>query len=205
MSIPILTLGPTHKAALLKHFHALEPEDLRLRFGHRPGEVWLASYVDTLNFDRDGVFGAFDQNLDLVGVVHLAMVDDSAEVGVSVLPSQRGKGMGKALFDRAADHARNKAVGTLFTHCLAENGAMMAIARKNGMQIVRDAGEADAYLKLAPGDGASYTQEILQSRWALFDYALKSQLAAARVMTHAVNESVAAQIPDPPALKGPQS
>lgn len=200
MAIPILSLGPSHRSSLSAHFLALEPESLRLRFGHRPSAEWLEGYVARLDFDRDALFGAFDDQLRLVGVAHLAVMDDMAEIGVSVLPDQRGHGMGQALFNRAADHARNKAVTTLFTHCLAENGAMMAIARKNGMAVVRDAGEAEAYLTLPPPDPASITQEMLSTRWALFDFVLKSQLAAGRVITDAVNESVAPHLAQLPPL-----
>lgn len=198
MSIPTLQLGPSHRPAMLRHFLALEGEDLRLRFGHRPGAAWLEKYVDTMDFDKDAVFGAFDSQLELVGLAHVAVSDDSAELGVSVLPSQRGKGLGKALFERAFGHSRNQSIKTLFTHCLAENGPMMHIAKSNGMEIVRDAGEADAYLKLAPGDPASYTKEMLQTRLALFDYALKSQLAAARLMSSAVSETIVSQVPESP-------
>lgn len=200
MAIPILPLGPSHRPALLSHFLALEPESMRLRFGHQPSREWLEGYIERLDFNRDALLGVFDEQLALVGVVHLAIIGDMAEIGVSVLGSQRGQGMGQALFDRAADHARNKAITTLFTHCLAENGAMMAIARRNGMAVVRDAGEAEAYLTLPPADPTSITQEMLHTRWALFDFVLKSQLAASRVITDAVNESVAPQLASLPPL-----
>ncbi len=184
MAVPVLQLTAAHKPAVLKHFMALEEEDLRLRFGQRIKPEGIAKYVDGLDFMRDSVFGVFGDDLALAGLAHLAMDGKgTGELGVSVLRAERGKGVGKALFARAAGHCRNFRVGTLFMHCLAENGAMMHIAKSTGMKIARDAGEADAYLSLPPGDSASLATEMMQTPLALFDFALKSQLAAMRAVS----------------------
>jgi hypothetical protein len=68
----------------------------------------------------------------------------------------------------------------LFMHCLSENGAMIHLARKQGMRIASERGEADAYLELPPADAASIAKALFADRVALFDYALKSQVHAAR-------------------------
>jgi hypothetical protein len=65
-------------------------------------------------------------------------------------------------------------------HCLAENGAMMHLARKQGMRIAAELGEADAYLELPPRDAGSIADALFADRVALFDYTLKSQAHAAR-------------------------
>jgi hypothetical protein len=57
---------------------------------------------------------------------------------------------------------------------------MMHIARKLGMKICIDTGEADAFLNLAPANPASVTGEFVDQRLALFDYALKSQAMRTR-------------------------
>jgi len=116
----------------------------------------------------------------LAGIGHLARGDGFAELGVSVLPAFRGKGLGGALLARTHMHARNWGVPTLFMHCLAENAGMMHLARKQGMRIATARGEADAYLELSPGDSASIANALFADRVALFDYALKSQVYAAR-------------------------
>jgi hypothetical protein len=58
-------------------------------------------------------------------------------------------------------------------HCLAENAAMMRLARKQGMAIVTEAGETDAWLELPPADAGSHFGEVFEQRVALFDHALK--------------------------------
>ena len=62
----------------------------------------------------------------------------------------------------------------------APNTAMMHIARKSGMAIVTDSGESAARLELPPAGVTTITRELMADRVALFDYALKAQLTAAR-------------------------
>lgn len=173
-------LSRLQRPALADHFLALGGEDRRLRFGVGLSDHGVRDYVERIDFDRDAVFGVFDDEIRLAGVGHLARGDGFAELGVSVLPAHRGQGMGGALLARAHTHARNWGVPTLFMHCLSENGAMMHLARKQGMRIAAERGEADAYLDLPPGDPASIADALFADRVALFDYALKSQAHAAR-------------------------
>ena len=174
-------LSRLSRDALAKHFAALEPADLRLRFGTLKSPAAIAEYVDGIDYDQDAVFGVFDDELRLVGVAHVGrMPDGTAEFGVSVVPGWRGRGVGTALFERAHAYARNQLIRQLFVHCLTENKAMMHIARKADMRIVVESGEADAYLSLPLTDAATITQELIDERVALFDVALKAQLVAAK-------------------------
>jgi hypothetical protein len=47
------------------------------------------------------------------------------------------------------------------------------------MEIHRDYGEADAYLKLGPADPVSVLQEAMEEQLASIDYALKANVRAA--------------------------
>lgn len=185
-TVPVLQLSETNLDALKRHFLSLDAEDLRLRFEHVICEATLLKYVESIDFDRDAVFGVFDDNLELAGVAHLGLRGEIAEFGVSVAPGQRGKGIGTALYRRAYEYSRNHRIATLFVHCLKENAAMMHIARKAGMEIVLDAAEVEAHLHVPPGDPLSYTEEFLDNRVGLFDLALKSQFLAARTFTEAM-------------------
>lgn len=173
-------LSRLQRRALAAHFAALGTEDRRLRFGVALSDDGVADYVEHIDFERDAVFGVFDDDMGLAGAGHLARGDGFAELGVSVLPAYRGRGLGGALLARAHGHARNWGVPTLYMHCLAENGAMMHLARKQGMRIATERGEADAYLELPPGDPTSIARALMAERVGLFDFALKSQAHAAR-------------------------
>jgi len=168
---------------LLTHFLSLDDDDRVLRFGQRTNDTVVENYVRSIDFVNDAVFGVFDSRLKLIGVGHLAYLpvrneDEprTAEFGLSVLREARGTGVGSALFARAAMRSRNAGVGTLYMHCLSHNATMMHIARKAGMDIHRDYGEADAYLTLPPADSASILGEMFQEQAAVFDYALKRQV-----------------------------
>jgi GNAT superfamily N-acetyltransferase len=178
MTSLVQRLDKRSRAALLAHFLALAPEDRRLRFGSSLSAGVVAQYVGRIDFERDAAFGVHDMSLALVGVAHVAFVDDHAELGLSVLPGHRRQGIGSALFERGAAHARNRSILRVYMHCLRENAAIVHIARKFDMRIVVEEGEADAHLELPPASPGSIAGELVTDRLALYDYALKSQVAA---------------------------
>jgi RimJ/RimL family protein N-acetyltransferase len=173
-------LTSVDRERLLTHFLALDADDRLLRFGQIVPDHVIENYVRAIDFSRDTVFGVFDNQLQLVGVGHLAYLPAegdkrTAEFGVSVLESARGQGIGTRLFERAAIRSRNTHVTMLYMHCLSRNSTMMHIAKKSGMKIEYAYGEADAYLTLKPADQSSIIAEMLQEQAAVFDYALKRQ------------------------------
>lgn len=176
---PVRELYTGHRSKILSHLLLLNEEDRRLRFGTQtPNEV-IEAYVERLDFSKDTLFGSFDSQLHLVGMAHLAYIPkvkgqvNAAEFGVSVLPNGRGQGIGTTLLARAAVHARNTSIETLFVHCLANNKTMMHLAQRAGMHVQHTYGDADACLKLQPANSGSIAEEAANRRWADFDYALK--------------------------------
>jgi GNAT superfamily N-acetyltransferase len=183
-------LSERDRHRILKHFLALKQNDRLLRFGtHLPDEM-IAKYVEGLDFSRDTLFGVVSRNFRLVGVGHLAFApskeddditdkDRIAEFGVSVSESARGKGVGSKLFERGAIHCRNADVDTLYMHFLSSNHTMVHIAKKAGMEIFREYGESDAYLKVLPADAVSVLREAVQEQVAAIDYTIKANARAA--------------------------
>ncbi len=189
---PVLVreLSSSDRERLLKHFLALDEDDRLLRFGQIVPDRVIENYVANIDFSRDTVFGVFDEQLNVVGVGHLAYLPAegdkrTAEFGVSVLESARGRGVGSRLFERAAIRSRNTHVSMLYMHCLSRNSTMMHIAKKSGMKIEYAYGEADAYLSLTPADQGSILTEMLQEQAAVFDYAVKRQARRASQMFQA--------------------
>jgi GNAT superfamily N-acetyltransferase len=195
VDIPIRELWPSERPELYEHFLSLAMEDRRLRFGARLSDTTVRDYVARIDFGQDALFGVLDDELRLLGVAHVARSASFAELGVSVLERFRGRGIGGALLGRAHVRARNWGMGALFMHCLTENAAMMRLARRQGMDLVTHSGEADAWLRLAPADAASHFGEVFAQRIALFDYALKSQMASARRLAAALTPGTASRAP----------
>lgn len=188
-TVLVKELGERDRRRILRHFLALDPNDRLLRFGSMIPDDAIAAYVGKLDFKRDIVFGVVNRVFQLVGVGHLAFATAApgkptakervAELGVSVSASARGKGVGSRLFDRAAIHCRNSDVDTLYMQCLSSNQTMMHIARKAGMQIKREYGEADAYLQIPPPSPGSVMTEAIEEQWAVIDYNVKANARAA--------------------------
>jgi GNAT superfamily N-acetyltransferase len=191
-TVLVKQLEQRDRRRMLKHFLALDQSDRLLRFGTVLPDEQVQAYVDKIDFTRDTVYGVYNRMFKLVAVGHLAFApkeksplkvvttkDRVAEFGVSVSRSARGLGIGSKLFERAAIHCRNADVDTLYMHCLSSNQTMMHIAKKAGMEIQRDYGEADAYLRLLPANPASMLQEALEEQFATIDYTLKANARAA--------------------------
>jgi len=185
-SLTIRQLTEFDRPALERHFVSLGAEDRRLRFGIVLSDSALRGYVERIDFTRDAVFGGTGDDLEIVAAAHLAHNGDDGELGVSVLPEHRRRGLGAALLARANTRARNLGLRVLFVHCLTENGAMMHIARHESMRIVTEGSEADAFLELEPADAASRIGEVFEQAVGLFDYALKKQLATPNLIARAL-------------------
>ena len=189
-NIYVKELSEKDRHRILRHFLALEESDRLLRFGTYLPDAMIEKYVEGIDFSRDKVFGVMSHHFRLVGVGHLAFAprgekdeatdkDTVAEFGVSVSKTARGKGVGAKLFERGAIHCRNADVDTLYMHCLSSNQTMIHIAKKAGMEIHREYGEADAYLKLSPANPASVLREAVQEQVASIDYSIKANTRAA--------------------------
>ena len=196
-TVMVKELRERDRRRMLKHFLALDDSDRLLRFGTVLPDEGVEAYVGRIDFSRDTVYGVYNRVFKLVAVGHLAFApkekspgkvvttkDTVAEFGVSVSKSARGLGIGSKLFERAAIRCRNQDVDTLYMHCLSSNKVMMRIARKAGMEIEREYGEADAYLRLLPANPASMLQEAIEEQFATIDYTWKANArAAAKLFT----------------------
>lgn len=176
-TVMVQKLAAFQRGKIARHLQRLSPEDRRLRFGTYMSDAAIERYVKNINFGRDKVFGIFDANLALSGVAHLALEAKSnmAELGLSVDAGHRGKGYGFALLNRGKLHAQNLGYEKLYMHCLSENQIMIHLARKAGMQIVAEQGEADAYIALSEATCGDLTRELMVDQVALIDYLFKQQ------------------------------
>jgi len=195
--VPIREVGPGHRERIARHLLALDEHDRYLRFGYAATDHQIRQYVEGLNFERDHVFGIFNRRLTLIAMAHLAYPAEFsgagfAEFGVSVAKHARGRGYGKRLFERAAIHAVNDGVPTLYIHALSENTAMLRIARQAGAVIEQSGSESQAHLSLPTATFASRVGELLADQVGQVDYRLKSAASQARGLLTTVQEVRAA-------------
>jgi GNAT superfamily N-acetyltransferase len=181
--VPIRTLAARHRKQVCAHLLALDAEDRQRRFGHSVSDERLQAYTEQLDFHRDQIFGTFDRRLRLVALGHLALsinpgtgsAAGHGELGLSVLPSARGCGLGTRLFEHAVMHARNRGVHTLHIQLARDNTPMLAIVQRAGAQITMSGSEALAMLQLAGETLGSQLGELLGERAAALDFRLKVQ------------------------------
>lgn len=179
--IPIRSLSERHRPRISTHLLGLSESDRYLRFGHPATDEQVQRYVESLDFERDEVFGVFNRRLELIAMAHLAylplptkpVAPGTAEFGVSVVRRSRGRGYGARLFEHAVLHASNRGCKRMFIHALSENAAMLKIVRKAGATVERDGSEAEAWLKLPPDSISSQVGELVGHQIAEFDYQLK--------------------------------
>ena len=178
--VPIRALGPSSRERIAQHLLQLEPADRYLRFGYAANDEQIRRYVESLDFERDEIFGIYNRRLELIAMAHLAFSEHPehkhcAEFGVSVVKKARGRGFGARLFERAVMHARNEGVNMMFIHALSENTAMLKIARNAGATVRRDGSESEAYLQLPRAGLDTRMAEMVEQQFAEVDYQLKKQ------------------------------
>ena len=179
--VPIRSLTSRHRSRIQVHLQALDATDRYLRFGYPATDAQIARYADSLDFDRDEMFGIFNRRLELVAMAHLAYDAGPkltargamAEFGVSVAPQARNRGYGARLFDHAVLHARNRGYETLFIQALSENIAMLKIASRAGAVVERAGSETEAWLNLPPDTIGSHFGAAVDEQAAEWDYRFK--------------------------------
>jgi RimJ/RimL family protein N-acetyltransferase len=185
----VAQLSAHHRARVRAHLLGLLESDRRLRFGYMASDDAIESYVRSLHFARDAAFGAFDPQARLVGFGHLAFDrspgSPDAEFGISVLPEFRRRGLGLALLNRAADHARNRGATRLVMSHVPENAALVKLAQRAGMEFQEDPIESRAYLELGTASTASLMQETFSELMAALDLGFRAARAEAESPTSA--------------------
>jgi len=183
--VPICHLRPYNLPDIQKHLLSLNAQDRYLRFGYAANDEHIKSYVRSLNFERDEIYGIFNRDLQILAMAHLAIniqanvsatQQMAAEFGVSVHASARGRGYGYHLFQRALMHARNANAATILIHALSENAPMLKIARKAGATLERDGAETQALLKVPKGSLRTRIAELFTDQYAQTNYSIKEDV-----------------------------
>lgn len=135
VTFAIQRLGPPDRERILRHLISLDEGDRSLRFGVAHDADALARYVDGIDFDASSVLGAALTDGSLIGIAHIALSDAVAELGISVSPGQRQKGVAGALAGAALREAQRLGAIEFRFESAASNAGMRRLARQLGMRI----------------------------------------------------------------------
>jgi GNAT superfamily N-acetyltransferase len=134
---------------LLAFFLRLPATDRYRRFGRPMTDESISAYVARLAWTDSVFLGAFDPSAELIGLLELADVRNGAEIAIVVDPSVRGKGLGKALMDRALLKAKVRGAERVVLLCQIHNEPMRRLAHSAGLHAHPKDGEVEGSLAFA--------------------------------------------------------
>lgn len=159
----IKRLNSSHRKKVLEHFFRLDSDSIYSRFCALLGRVAIENYVSKINFDKDGIFGIFDDELNIIGVGE-CVVDgtrNNAEVGFSVEKSHQNKGLGGKLMERIVRFAKLRGKDHLEMLCLRTNEKSVHLAKKFGLKIKNNTG-GDTLAVIDMPEGISVAEHIVE-------------------------------------------
>ena len=143
---------------LLAFFLRLPAADRYHRFGRPMTDESISAYVARLAWTDSVYLGAFDPSAKLIGLLELADVRNGAEIAIVVDPSARGKGLGKALMDRAMLKAKVRGAERVVLLCQIHNEPMRRLAHSVGLHAHLE-DEIEGSLALAQAQLADRTDD----------------------------------------------
>jgi len=141
---------------------SLSPDDRRKRFCCSLSDETISKYVDRLNFTRDTVLGAFDEQAQIVGLAELVRGAAASELAFSVRPDRRGQKIGTRLMERLLLRARMCGIRKVFVMFLSDNTPMRKMAVRAGMSLSSSDGEAHAERELPAPSAEELTRWFIE-------------------------------------------
>lgn len=165
--ITIERLNGLQREEIALHLQHLSLEDLALRFGHYLSEDKLKEYAEKINFNRDIVLGAYNAKRELIGFCHSVGYLDKglpmADVGISVLNSERGSGIGLRLLQASFDIASQRGIVKINVYTLKRNRPMFHLMKKLGGEIFIEDDEVTMSFDLRTVDDSEKMEHFISS------------------------------------------
>jgi GNAT superfamily N-acetyltransferase len=152
-----------------EHLLRLDADDRYLRFCHNLQDEGIKGYVERMDLRgpcNEAGFAIFDDTHKIIGFCHVAPSSEDcklAEMAISVDKEHRYQGLGDILFTRGLLHCESVGATKIFMNCLASNKAIQKLARRNGMNVCTEYGEAVADLDVSDADAISAFLESAQN------------------------------------------
>jgi|GEM_PF-2030143 len=158
------------REAARNFYLSLSAEDRRKRFCCMLSDETISKYVDCLNFSRNTVLGAFDEQAQIVGLAELVRDTEASEAAFSVRPDRRGQKIGTQLMERLLLRARMCGIRKVFVMFLSDNTPMRRMALRAGMSVRSVDGEAHAVRELPAPDAEVLTRWFIEESLAHSGY-----------------------------------
>lgn len=179
----IYKLAPSEFHRYKTHLLSLDEESKYMRFGYhiRTDQIRELCKNWQANADKHIVFAIENEDLEVVGIAHISLEDNPAELAFSVLQECQGQGMGDALMKRAIAYCQNHNIKTGCMVCLGSNDKIKKLARKNNILVKSEYGDASAEVSIPDPTPASVWSEAVNDSIAKFDHLGKAQRKLAQM------------------------
>lgn len=166
------------------HLLSLDEESRYMRFGYPIRTEQIISLCNKWREEADKhvIFAIENEDLEVVGVAHISLLDDPAELAFSVLKECQGQGMGDALMKRAIEYCQNHNIKHGCMVCLGSNDKIRGLARKHGILVKTEYGDASAEISIPDPSPLSIWQEAVSDSIAKFDHLGKAQRKFAQIL-----------------------
>jgi GNAT superfamily N-acetyltransferase len=157
-------LLPTEMGRYRDHLVRLDREDRYSRFAGTVSDEVISRHCQNLDWHQTIIIGWFDQG-ELRGAAELRAEPRAfarrAELAFSVERPWQGRGIGRALLQRALTAASNRGLRELDVLCLLENRRMQALTRRVAPVKVTAEGDVGATISIQVANQATFLLEAL--------------------------------------------
>ena len=162
------------------HLKMLDKTDRYLRFSKVVEDEWIDRFVEGVIRDRNSVIIAhYDPHLSLDGAAHVCLVERNGQryvdMGLSVVPQARHRGIGYHLLQRGLLWARNRGGARLWSVCATDNLDMQLLAQEYNMKFSTFNNSIEAMIESQPVTADSVALELLEDQVGIWDYQAKAQ------------------------------
>lgn len=159
------------------HLLSLDDESRYFRFGFHIRNETIIELVNKWEqeFDQHKIFVIENEDLEVIGVAHISLVDNPAELAFSVLKQYQGQGMGDSLMQKAVEYCQNHSIKTGCMVCLGSNDKIKRLARKHKILVKTEDGDSHGEIAIPSPTPVSLWKEYVEDNLARMDHLGKTQ------------------------------
>ena len=173
---------------------SLSSDDRRRRFCCSLSDETISKYVDRLNFTRDTIIGAFDEQAQIIGLAELVRGPNESEMAFSVRPDRRGQKIGTKLLERLIARAGMCGIRKVFVMFLSDNTPMRKMASRAGMPVATADGESHAAREVPVPSAADLARWLAEEEQSQSGYL--NALGVAQRGTFVDRSKITARVPE---------
>ena len=165
------------KAVYARHLLRLNDDDRYLRFGRHVKNKLILDFVNETNYSKVCVIGAFDEDLEIVGAVHIVTSKDKegknfAEIALSVDKEYRSQGLAQKLSARALSWRQMRYIKGIEVQWLSHNNPVAHLVKYFGGEVQTEEEESTAVFSFEKPEFIQIVKEKLKRNLEFLHYTI---------------------------------